>query len=532
VETNVKTELEGTSGQVAYIHEGASNTGTPSPEAALPAYSRDHRNDPGAKTPISLRFAENIEVSTQARIDYTFRVFAAIYGYQVVEPDSPESSVCCIYGGSPSQDFNSRTIHLPSRYRSRCHAHSSAQPLARLRYANEDFYLFHGIDERTGNPDWLGEIFEWISSSHELGIFERDSEGRISYADTIFARQQISPRKPHATMLMAWFENYLRRGNAVEALPKPPSPVPGIEHIVICSHDIDFYYTNTFSALFRLLKNLVISFRLYRSWEYFSDNYRMILELLGGRRVGDYLPALLSALRQHDTQSTLFVVSRKAHRRDPNYRLEEIAPHLASALQKGFSVGLHASYESVVERNELQTEVMRLREVLGKRPLGSRQHWLRFHTHEKLFEAVEAATLAYDSSLGFAETPGFRNGASFAFPPYDFKNEKPYNFLEIPLVLMDGNLEAASRLLGEPPQEIADGLLHESRSWSWGGIALLWHNPIEPLSVPSKINRVFWNCAAKQREHKEKWMSAEQFLKLCLARYQNAGLMKEARIDA
>lgn len=527
----MKTEFEGTSGRVAYTEEGA-NAGNPLPDAALPAYSRDHHNDPAANTPISLKFGENLDVSTRARIHYAFQVFAAVYGYQVVESDSGESSVCCIYGGSPSADSSSRALRLPSRYRSGWHTHSSGQPLARLRYANEDFHLFYGVDERSGNPDWLGEIFEWISSSHEVNLTRRDSVGRISYADTIFTRERISPQKPHAAMLMAWLENYLRSGNAVEALPKPPSPVPGIEHIVICSHDIDFYYTNTLSALIRLWKNLVVSFRLYRSAEYFSDNYRMIVELLGGRRVGDYLPALLSAMRQYDTQSTLFVVPRKAHRRDPNYRLEEIAPHLASALQKGFSVALHASYESVVERKELQTEVIRLRAVLGKGPAGSRQHWLRFDTHEKLFEAVETARLTYDSSLGFAETPGFRNGASFAFPPYDFKNERPCNFLEIPLVLMDGNLEAASRRLREPPQDIADAVLRESRSWGWGGIAILWHNPMEPLSVPSKINRVFWSCAAKQREHKEKWMSAEQFLKLCLARYQNAGLMKEARIDA
>ena len=515
-----------TSREVAFSDEGTFEK--PLLEG-VPAHLRAHGR-PAADT-ISLKFAESIEASTKARIGYAFRVFAAIYGYQVVE-ESQESSVRCIYGEGASWESPSHPIHLPSRYASSRPALSRPLLPTRYRYANEDFCLFHGIDELTGNPDWLAEIFEWISSSHEAGILERDSEGRIPYAGTVFARHQVSPGKPHATMLMTWFENYLRHGNTVEALQRAPSPVPGLEHLVVCSHDIDFYYTDASSAFLRLAKNLLISFRLYRSWEYFSDNLKMTCQLLAGKRVGHYLPDLVSALRQYDIESTLFVVSRKGHRRDPNYLVEEIVAHLSAAVQNGGSVSLHASYESIVERKELKTEVEHLQEILGRKPAGNRQHWLRFDIHEKLFKAVESAQLIYDSSLGFAETPGFRNGASFAFPPYDFTNERPHTFLEIPLVIMDGNVEAAARQLKQPAQDIADSVLRESRAWGWGGVALLWHNPMEPLSVPSKINRVFWSCAAEQRKHHEKWVSAEHFLRLCLGRYQNAGLMKEVRIDA
>jgi len=66
------------------------------------------------------------------------------------------------------------------------------------------------------------------------------------------------------------------------------------------------------------------------------------------------------------------------------------------------------------------------------------------------------AGLAYDSSLGFAETCGFRNGANFAFPPYDFEREGPCSFLEIPLAIMDGSLQLSSRSLKRDPLEIAE----------------------------------------------------------------------------
>jgi len=402
----------------------------------------------------------------------------------------------------------------------------STPKLTKHSYADETICLFHGIDEATGNPDWLGEIFEWLSSSHEMSLQGRDAVGRIPYSEMIFTRENISPRKPYATFLMSWMENVLRNGPGIQALPKAPSPLPGIEHIVVCSHDIDFYYVDKKSTLLRLIKNLGISFRLYGSFSYFSSNSAMILELLGGKRVGDYLPALLEAIEKCDFQSTLFVVPCQKHRRDPNYRLEALAPHLALARKKGFPVSVHASYNSIIENDSLESEVAALEKTTGQKPIGSRQHWLRFDQHRKLFEAIEREGLLFDSSLGFAEMVGFRNGASFAFPPYDFRKEKPHEFLEIPIALMDGNLESTARLLKEDPQELADEILEQSRKWGWGGIATLWHNPMEALSVPKEINNVFWNCARRQRKHGEKWMSAESFLSCSLERYRAAGLLQ------
>jgi len=152
-------------------------------------------------------------------------------------------------------------------------------------------------------------------------------------------------------------------------------------------------------------------------------------------------------------------------------------------------------------------------------------------TFSNLFTEISRAGLLCDSTLGFSEQIGFRNGASFAFPPYDFENARPHQFLEIPLVLMDKGLHAASRSLRKNPQELADKVLAESRKYGWGGVAVLWHDPIEPLAVPSEINEVFWNSAKRQKDFQEKWMSVSEFLPSCLQRYQQAGLLEGVRID-
>jgi hypothetical protein len=78
---------------------------------------------------------------------------------------------------------------------------------------------------------------------------------------------------------------------------------------------------------------------------------------------------------------------------------------------------------------------------------------------------------------------------------------------------------------------LAEQVFNESKNLGWGGGAILWHNPIEPLSVPEEINSVFWKCADRQKNRQEKWMSVDQFLAASISRYQAAGLLQGARLD-
>ena len=259
-----------------------------------------------------------------------------------------------------------------------------------------------------------------------------------------------------------------------------------------------------------------------RSYPFFRDNLRLLFGLVRGRKVGDFLPQLLNACQEHGFSSTFFVVAQRQHRRDANYTLEQIVPRLREILKGGSSIGLHGSYESVVKDSDWNSEAVALEAGIGEKPQGSRQHWFRFDRHKKLFANVEKAGFLYDSTLGFSKTVGFRNGASFAFPPYNFDREEPYGFLVIPLVIMDSALAGRS---ADQADKLTATVLQESRRWGWGGIALLWHNLIEPLNVPDEINQIFWRLMKTRAQHRECWMSAEEFLSICLGRYERAGLL-------
>jgi peptidoglycan/xylan/chitin deacetylase (PgdA/CDA1 family) len=462
---------------------------------------------------------------------YAFQVFAAIYGYRYENANPGAATVSCIYGDADEQGTNQNALYIPALYRARDERDRSAGGKT-IRYAGEKMFLFFGTDAATERPDWLGEIFEWLSSSHEAHSEVRDSAGRIPYSASVMSQRGLSPRKPYASMIMAWLQNALAGGASQEALPAAPSPVQGAAHLVLCSHDIDFYRANRRATLVRLLKNLAVAGNLYRSWPFFWSNLAMIPGAIGGRSAGDFLPALIAASKEHNFHSTLFVVARHTHRRDPAYSLEDLATRLHEATAAGFTADLHGSYSSVIENSDLVAEAEILERSTGKKVRGGRQHWLRFDRHEKLFECVERAGFAFDSTLGFSDVAGFRNGAGFAFPPYDFGNERPHSFLEIPLVLMDGNLEATARATGENPLEIANEILAESRKYGWGGVSVLWHNPIETLSVPRDINDVFWRCLENKAQFDERWITAEQLLSASIHRYHDAGLLKGISADA
>jgi hypothetical protein len=234
---------------------------------------------------LRLQFGEEVTAGVRPRILYAFRVFAAVYGYRVSDRDE-ECVTAIFYGDEHAATGETPHVCVPALYYADSTRLGKFQ-FTKRRYAGETFYLFFGVDRQSGNPDWLGEIFAWLSGDYERRVMQRDAIGRVPFSHTVFAERRISPRKPYAMMAMAWLQNKMTGRTAGEFLPKAPSPSTDAEHFVVCSHDVDFYFNSKSSALTRLFKNLVIALHPYRSWSFFSWNIRQIGEVLAGKRVGE-----------------------------------------------------------------------------------------------------------------------------------------------------------------------------------------------------------------------------------------------------
>ncbi|TAH65963.1 MAG: hypothetical protein EWM52_05475, partial [Methanosarcina mazei] len=110
-----------------------------------------------------------------------------------------------------------------------------------------------------------------------------------------------------------------------------------------------------------------------------------------------------------------------ASREDPvrfRYDIEDLENLLGDISDRGWEAGLHGGYYSYDNLEALNNEKKSLEKVLGKKVLGFRNHYLRFKTPET-WELLADAGFGYDSTFGYSELAGFRNGMCHPFKPYN-----------------------------------------------------------------------------------------------------------------
>ncbi|MGH2997072.1 MAG: polysaccharide deacetylase family protein, partial [Gaiellaceae bacterium] len=192
---------------------------------------------------------------------------------------------------------------------------------------------------------------------------------------------------------------------------------------------------------------------------------------------------LVALEARHGARSTFFVLAGHAHREDgfaPEV-YERLRPRLVAELREdGAEVGLHGSYTSAEDAGRLGAEKQALERLAGP-VAGQRYHFLRIDPHANLAPLAELG-FRYDSTLGFADAPGFRAGIAHPFRPWSEELGGPLPLVEVPLPLMDTTL-AETQYLGLSARAAAahvDALLDWAAAHG-GGFAVLWHtNRFDP----------------------------------------------------
>ncbi len=472
---------------------------------------------------IYLEFSPEQTAAHRARLGYAFRLFCAIYGHEPVLQleEAASAEVWIRYVHEPAPPAGRPCLVLSNLYRPRSPREPAPSPrgFARDGEATVLFYMPYPDQQ----PDWLGEIFEWVSCADEYSVTARDTVGRTPSEATYAGRNNLDVRVPYAAIAMRLLALALQR-RAPEARPEPLSPVVSARHFIVPTHDVDYFPTSRVDGTLRLAKNAVISSLLARRPALGLQQVRMALAVAAGAPDPmDKIPDLVEGERARGVPASYYFLVRHRHRRDANYSLErpEVADCLRSLEAQGMEVGVHTSYTCLDEPRGPEEEFNRLRNA-GVHPRGMRQHWLRFRL-ERLIPALERTGVLYDTSLGWSDRIGFRAGACFAFPPYNFDEERPARFLEIPLVIMDQALQATE---GADHFRAASELLASSRRYGWGGVSLLWH----PAAfgggwLEREIGETYWRLVDSRLEYGDTWVSAAAFVESVRRRYVNAGLL-------
>lgn len=289
----------------------------------------------------------------------------------------------------------------------------------------------------------------------------------------------------HIAMLRSWIVEA-----GIPLVEIPPAPA-GRGFFACLTHDIDFVgirnhrfdhsmwgflYRSTFGAIRNVFRRRISVGRLFESWRAalslpcvyvgwapdFWDPFDWYL------RIEKNLPAtyFLIPFKKRPGEH---VPGRHASRRATAYDVADIPHSTATVMEHGCELGVHGidAWHSVEKgRDELAT----IAAVTTDSTIGIRMHWLLRDEHT--FRILEQAGYAYDSSVGYNETVGYRSGTTQVFRPLGTQA-----LLELPLHIQDGALFYPQRLdLSEPDAaRRCERLIENSRQFG-GVLTVLWHD--------------------------------------------------------
>lgn len=103
----------------------------------------------------------------------------------------------------------------------------------------------------------------------------------------------------------------------------------------------------------------------------------------------------------------------------------------------------------------------------------NRNHYLQIELPAG-FNGMEHSELLLDSTMGFPEHYGFRNNYGLPFHPFKLKEKRAYNFIEVPLILMDTTLKFYQGKNSKTAQKSVMDFLEKNKENAL--MTILWHN--------------------------------------------------------
>ncbi len=314
-----------------------------------------------------------------------------------------------------------------------------------------------------GQPDFLSSIFYLVNCLQEYNHEARDHYDRFPYEASLQARFNCIDQNLVGDYINQLYVR-LSASFTLPALEVAPSRL-------FLSHDIDLVNNAWKEDGKHALKN-------GRPDRFAGLLWRQFM----GRPDWLNTDQLMTFDLMHGMPAVFFWIPRQSQQQeqpaDADYSLND--GQIRNAMDriehaKEFELGYHASFhgEFLSEREQFPFPVA-----------INRQHFLHFRL-PSLFDRIEGAGFAADASLGFSERPGFRNSYALPFQPWSVAKRQAYNFIEIPLHLMDatfdyywmppGNGDSATTR-EKAAYARSCGLKFLTRNAKGGLISLLWHN--------------------------------------------------------
>lgn len=327
--------------------------------------------------------------------------------------------------------------------------------------------------------DVVGSLFFLMAGLDDQASKQTDEHGRFSANHSYLVRNGLIER-PIGNEYLSLLEKVLSKAF-------PSLRMKRQSFRLLPSHDIDHpsaYWNRHWKTLLKIAAKWTTEGRV-------GEACRLLREAQNYPKRGwqndpyDCIDWIMQQSEAAGTQSAFYYIPEQTNRDfDPGMPIEspQVAEQWQRIAEQGHEIGIHPGYETYQDPALMLSGANRLKEqlsVLGieQKEFGGRQHFLRWSNAETA-RHYESAGIAYDSSVGFADRPGFRAGLCYEFPLYDMESRRSLSVRERPLIVMDCSV-IDSRYMGLGCSEDSFNLMRtlkdECRKYQ-GDFTLLWHN--------------------------------------------------------
>lgn len=339
--------------------------------------------------------------------------------------------------------------------------------------------------------DFLALAAWMMTRQEEIGAEERDRHGRFPAVASHAYRHGYLERP----VVDEWF--LVLQALIHRVWPSLPIKQQMFKQVV--SHDVDEPSFAAFASRSRLIRRIIGDAVRVGRLSSLVDLLRIRHESrsqISKREPFNTFDWLMDQSERRGLKSSFyFICGRTVPARDALYEIEHpaIRDLLRRTHSRGHEIGLHPSYGTYQSPELIANEAARLRRVCAEEGIeqpiwGGRMHYLRWE-HPTTMHGWELAKMTYDSTLGYADNPGFRCGTCFEYPAFDSTRDEALNLRIRPLIAMDQTFIGSHYLnlgLGQAAIE-RFSTLKDACKRVGGSFTLLWHNSLLPTQAERRL---------------------------------------------
>lgn len=318
------------------------------------------------------------------------------------------------------------------------------------------FPVFKGIM----SIDLPAFVFWAVSRIEEYRAFKSDKYGRFKASDSWAFKNHMLSRP----FIDEWV--HLWQLKMISVFPELEIPEKKIQNRP--SFDVDYPYLFKYHKLQKKLRVLGGAF--------IKGKWSLFVQFLKGQDPFDTFEFILDSLEEHGRTGYFFLLANNRKFKEDNTLPLENRQYqdLIEKLNAKGILGIHPSLLSHNIPGQLQKEIQRLENIINRKVLRSRSHYLKVQMPDTYRNLINAG-LEHDHTMGFADHPGFRAGTAYPFYWYDLEKNRPTNLKVHPLIFMDVTfrlyLNATPDECLEIIERICQKMLTTGGEFSW-----LWHN--------------------------------------------------------